>query len=154
MLNVNTGKWFQVVEYTCAKQIIYFAGMGQRREDGDNLLVYPEREMSFYVRKDTTQSPLARLAVDEGSYTNAMHLPSIIHPDNVETTNTFSLPWCEYVDAGHLMGTVVRKLVPDATMRASEAIGRGRRQQDAMDQYIAHLLAWTERNPKHSLRFI
>lgn len=150
MIKIKITEWFQVVEYTCAKQILYHAGMGQCREDADTLVVYGMRGNgeTFHIPRNTTLSPLVRLFVDEGHYSNCMHLTSM------ETFNSFSLPWCEYVDAVDLMGAVVRRLVPDAVIRPSDAIGRGRQQQDLMKQYVAHLLSWTEKNPDNIFSFI
>lgn len=148
-MKVCISKWFQVVEYGLAKHMLYLAGCGQRREDGDTLHVFMERPSSFYVRKDAGVSEEARLAVDEGSYTNALH--ALLEE---ETESKFSLPWYEYVDACHLMQVLCRKLVPNATFKGSEAIGRGRRQQDMMEQYVAHLLQWSKDNDTHHLKFI
>lgn len=143
----------QVCELGLAHRILYLAGCGRRRVDGDTMGVYLERGNSFYV--PGPDKPYMNLMVDEGSYSGALHLKSEeVGPIDAMTDISYSLPWCEYVDMGDLMRVLVRKLVGEVKYEPGPYIGRGKNQRHEMAQSIAHLKSWSEQNPEHKLRFI
>ena len=152
-MKINLGVWFQVVEYGLARQLLYIAGMGQRKTDADHMKVFLNRgERGFYVSEkvEKENKEVDELYVDEGMYSNSLHI-STDNPGVTVSRNSDG--WCEYVDAVELMSCLVTKLVPNAKIKQSDALGAGRRQQDYMDQYKDLLLQWSKDNPEAKLKF-
>ncbi len=179
-LEVKITGYIQVCELTLACQMLYLAGMGRRREDGDNLMVYPEpgEHGAIYVRKGSEWDKGGRIfAVDEGSYNGALHRKGMacvvereITPEGerksgeplfggaerkgADTEVGYSWNYLEYVDMCSLLGALCNKLVPNAIIKGSDAMGAGRRQRDYAGQYVEYLLIWSQENPDHDLRFV
>jgi hypothetical protein len=179
-LEVKITGFIQVCELGLACQMLFLAGMGRRREDGDTLAVYPEQgeHGSIYVRKGSEWDKNANfLAVDEGYYNGALHrvgMSAIVDKEitpeaervsgqplfggkekrykDTEVGSTWS--YLEYVDMCSLLGALCNKLVPNAIIKGSEAMGRGRRQRDIAEQYVEYLRIWSLENPDHDLSFI
>lgn len=151
-MKINISSWAQVVEIGLARCLLFRAKMGARRSSGDDLTVYnePGKGGCFYV--DSGES-VGILRVDEGNFDGAMHLKTHL-VDGDFTVSMLSLPWCEYVDATDLLGILCRKLCPAAVITQGQFIGRGRNQRHALEQYITHLVKWSQANPEHSLQFI
>lgn len=148
-----------VCDYVAAREMLFFAGCGQRRLDADRLGVYLDRskESHFYV-PESEGKPHTTLFIDEGSYARALHSYIGARPASqapiVETEVGASQPWCEYVDMGDLMKVLVTKLCGDVPYTQGPYIGRGRNQRHEMSQSIEYLRTWSAKNPDHALKFI
>lgn len=159
--------FIQVCEYTLAKEILCKAGMGQRREDGDTLAVFPERGEchAFYVKRGLQEDNKRLLTVDEGSYSDALHrkgASSVPATDfrtgapkaSEDTEVGYSWQHYEYVDFGDLLSVLVRKLVPEAKYTPSPYMGAGKSQMHHIEQSVEFLRIWSEMNPTHALKFV
>lgn len=159
--------FIQVCEYTLAKEILYKAGMGQRREDGDTLAVFPERGecYAFYVKRGLQDDKATFLAVDEGNYSDALHRKGAScvlakdfrtnEPKCSEHTEVgYSWTYHEYVDFGALLSVLVKKLVPTAKYDPSPYMGAGKTQRHHIAQSVEYLRIWSEMNPDHDLKFV
>ena len=134
------GSPINVVEYTLAKEILYRLGCGQRREDGDNLLVFAEREHAFYIRRDVIVEPIARMSVDEGFHDDGLYAVG----DTDTRVGGFSPPWCELLDATHLLRIVCSKLIPNEKFSHGGYMSANKNAQHAAEQYVVALAAWSE----------
>ncbi len=129
-----------VVEYTLAKEILYRLGCGQRRDDGNTLLVFAAREHSFYVRNDVGMIPMATMSVDEGMHDDGLYAVG----DGDTRIGGFSPPWVELVDATHLLSIVCTKLIPEEKFTHGGYMSSNRNARHACEQYIVALAAWSE----------
>ena len=143
-LTAPCGSPINVVEYTLAKEILYRLGCGQRREDGDTLLVFEDRASSFYVRRDTSLEPMARMSVDEGFHDDGLYAVG----DGDTRVGGFSPPWVELVDATHLLRIVCAKLIPDEKFSHGGYMSANKNARHSAEQYVVALAAWSETQSK------
>jgi hypothetical protein len=135
------GSPINVVEYNLAKEILYRIGCGQRREDGDNLLVFSEREHAFYIKRDNDAKVMAHLSVDEGFHDDGLYAVG----DTDTRVGGFSPPWVELVDATHLLRIVCDKLIPEEKFSHGGFMSQNRNKGHAAEQYVVALAAWSEK---------
>lgn len=159
-MQVRITGFIQVCEYTLAKEMLYLAGCGQRREDGDNLAVFLDKgeNGAFYVKRGFAEH-FRLMSVDEGSYSDALHRKGASRvPDekrgSEDTEVGYTTPFYEYVDFGVLLRVLVGKLVPEAKYAPSPYSGAGRSQMHHIEQSVEYLRIWSEMNPTHALKFV
>jgi hypothetical protein len=144
LTSTTCGSPINVVEYTLAKEILYRLGYGQRREDGDTLLIFAEREHSFYVKRDVDAKVIAHMSVDEGFHDDGLYAVG----EGDTRVGGFSPPWCELVDATQLLRLVCSKLLPDEKFTNGGYMSHNRNAAHACEQYVVALAAWSETQGK------
>ncbi len=135
------GSPINVVEYTLAKEILYRLGCGQRRSDGDHLMVFAKREHSFYVKNDVGVTPMATMNVDEGYHDDGLYAVG----DSDTRVGGFCPPWCELLDATALLRVVCTILLPDEKFSHGGFMSQNKNAQHACEQYVVSLAAWSEK---------
>jgi len=143
----------QVVEISVARELFYLLGCGARRMTGESLYVFMAHgELGFYVSpKETENQLLANLAVDEGSWSGAIHRVTadggevargVIVAESILKSEVYSKPFHEYVDFTAVLRCCVDKLVPDAQIAECNMFGRGSRDRHFCEEYTKVLEAW------------
>ena len=129
MEKIKLNKEASVVELNAARKILWLIGCKVRRENDDLLVFAREKdEWSNYAKKTEDEKLIGRLFVDEGVYSSVLTIDGKLNFRNNE--------WEELVDFRVMLTIITRKLLPEAKHPESEAIGRGRRQQDLITGYI------------------
>jgi hypothetical protein len=90
---INFNNTYSVVDYALAREILWKAGMGARREADILLITMNNSGHSLYY----TGESCASLYVDEGIYSGTMMV------DNGEIICSVNRPWMELVDYGGLL---------------------------------------------------
>jgi len=127
-----------VISYNYVRYLCAALGFGMRR-DGDDFFIYREPESGCFVKKDTEQTPLGRLYVDEGYYTDAMYEGFIYKKDEFSKLPS-SRRWEEVVDAVSFMFIICRAFAPDHKFEPSRYIGRGKAKRFMQEQYAIVML--------------
>jgi hypothetical protein len=127
----------QVITYEYTRKLMYLCGFGMRRER-DQLLVFPQGSGRSQYVADTADAPepIARLNVDEGTFTTVVALGGSQH------VNDGWAELCDYVD---VLCLIARAIDPEWRVPPSNFGGAGRRQQWAHQHAWAAIKAHVER---------
>jgi hypothetical protein len=121
----------EVCEIGLAREILYRAGFGARRE-GDFLLVFAETPLlGFYQSKHIDEKPIGQLYVDEGHFGNCLQNRINGKIDAV----IGSAIWFELVDWTELLAILVKKFVSGAKIKESPVSGRGGSKRHYLNEY-------------------
>ena len=145
---IRLNKNASVVELAAARNILYQVGY-KCRSDGQHLKLFysEEDDYVFFANKarynnksGNEDREVGNLYIDEGNFTDTMDITGKTRHAN---------PWEELVDFRELLGLVYSRVYPEGEHPRSEAMGRGRYQNDLIAGYIRLLadvewITWVE----------